>query len=211
VTPPRPEPVHRLDHLFLFCAAGAPELAALTQIGLTADLRRRHQGQGTANVCIGFADGYLELLWLADDQEARLPLVKPLGLHERSRWRETGASPFGLCVRPDAPGTPPPFPTWDYAPAYLPGGLTIAMACNSGVLGEPLLFQVDRPFTAIGGGHALATRRLRQATVGVRDLAPMSLLRDAPAPLLELEFELAGADAARSFDLRPALPLVLRF
>jgi hypothetical protein len=206
-----------VDHVLLWCAVDAPELAALRAHGLDVDSRRRHDGQGTANACIGFADGYLELLWLDDDAAARDPLVKPLGLHERARWRETGASPFGLAVRPAAPGTPPPFAAWDYRPRYVPPGMSIAMACNSGVLGEPLLFQIDRPFAPLPGKHALSQRRLQRATLTVRDLAPMSLwrdvvvpgvvVRDGAEPLLELEF----ADATRTTDLRPALPLLLRW
>jgi hypothetical protein len=206
---------HALDHLFVFCRDGAPELSALQAHGLAADLRRDHQGQGTQNACLGFRNGYLELLWLHDEQAARDPHVKPLGLHERARWRDTAASPFGICVRPDTNGLPPPFPTWDYRPRYLPAGMTIDMACNSGVLGEPLLFRIDRPFVAFGS-HRLASRTLRQATLATPDLAPMSLLRDVAMPglrlidgdahLLELEFD----DAREQIDLRPALPLRLR-
>ncbi|MFY9345268.1 MAG: VOC family protein [Planctomycetota bacterium] len=206
-----------LDHLAVFCSVDAPEAAALLALGLAIDVRRQHAGQGTANACIGFADGYLELLWLHDEQAARDPMVKPLGLSERARWRATGASPFAIALRPAAPAEPPPFPSWDYRPTFLPAGMRLAMACNSGVLGEPLLFQLDRPFVPLGGSHRLANRRLVTATVTIRDLAPMSLLhevavpglvlRDGNEPLLELEFDAARATA----DLRPGLPLVLRW
>ncbi len=207
---------HALDHLFVFCRDGAPELAALAAHGLTVDLRRDHPGQGTQNACIGFANGYLELLWLHDEQAARDPHVKPLGLQERARWRETAASPFGICVHPLASGQQPPFPTWDYHPRWLPQGVTLDMACNSGVLGEPLLFRINRPLTAIGGSHRLAKRVLRQATFSIPLLAPMSLLRDVridrlqlvdgAQPRLDLEFE----GAAEEIDLQPTLPLRLR-
>lgn len=209
--------VHAIDHLYVFVDPAGPELAALAAQGLAPDLHRRHTGQGTANACFGFADGYLELLWLADEREARDPLVRPLGLHERARWRETGASPLGIGLRPSVVGGQPPFPAWDYRPSHVPNGTTIAMACNSGVLGEPLLFQIDRPFVAFGQNQRLRHRHLLRALVTVRDLAPMSLLRelsvpglvlrDGTAPLLELEF--AGAIGVA--DLRPTLPLVLRW
>ena len=208
---------HTLDHLFVFCSVGAPEAAALVARGLAVDLRRDHLGQGTSNVCIGFLGGYLELLWLRDDQEARDPLVKPLGLHERARWRETRSSPFGVCVRPDEAGLPPPFATWDYRPKYLPAGLTIDMACNSGVLGEPMLFRVERPFVPLGGSHALAHRELARATLTVPNLAPMSMWREVRIPRLavvdgdEHRLDLEFAAARSELDLRPALPLRLRF
>lgn len=209
--------MHALDHLYVFCERQAPERRGLDAHGLTIGVRREHRGQGTANVCYGFRNAYLELLWLDDDTAARDPHVKPLGLHERSRWRETAASPFGICLRPLAPNTPPPFVPWDYRPAYLPPDTTIAMACNSGVIGEPMLFAVDRPFVPFGVPHRLAARELVQATVTVRDLAPMSLLRDlvvpglvireGDEPLLELVFDRPRGEV---LDLRPALPVVLR-
>lgn len=209
--------LHVIDHVYVFGDPAGPELPALAALGLAPDLHRRHVGQGTANACFGFADGYLELLWLVDEQEARDPLVKPLGLHERARWRETGASPLGIAVRPSVRGGQPPFPAWDYRPSYVPDDMTILMACNSGVLGEPLLFQIDRPFATFGQNQRLRHRRLQRVTVTVRDLAPMSLLRelsvpglclrDGTAPLLELEFAGAKSEA----DLRPTLPLLLRW
>ncbi len=214
----------QVDHVFAWCAVGAPELALLERAGLAVGVRREHRGQGTANACIGFADGYLELLWLADDAAARDPHVRPLGLSERARWRETGASPFGIALRPrTTPATSLPFVAWDYRPAYLPPDLTIHMACNSGVLGEPLLFAIDRPFAPFGVRHRFADARLRRATVTVVDLAPVSLLRDVAVaglllregaePLLELELGGGGGGGAvgsAPIDLRPHLPLVLR-
>ncbi len=207
--------MHTIDHLFVFCRAGAPEAAQLTSRGLDIGVRRQHHGQGTANVCFGYGDGYLELLWLDDEQAARDAMVKPLGLHERARWREHNASPFGICLRPTTPGTPPPFPSWDYRPRYLPADLSLPMACNSGVLGEPLLFAIDRPFVPLPQRHTLARRRLTRATLTVRELAPMSLLhdlhvpalvvQDGDAPGLVLEFEGGG----ETLDLSPALPLRL--
>jgi hypothetical protein len=207
--------MHVVDHVFVFCAPSAPEQQALLAHGLRPGVRREHRGQGTANVCFGFADAYLELLWLADEAAARDPMVKPLGLHERARWRETAASPFGIALRPTQPG-PLPFVGWPYRPAYLPPDTRIDMACNSGVVGEPLLFAVDRPFVPFGVPHRFADRRLTGVRVTVPDLAPMSLLRDVQVPglsivdgaepLLELRF---AAGAGARLDLRPQLPLVI--
>lgn len=209
--------MHDLDHLFVFCQRGAPERRALLDAGLVVGRERRHAGQGTANACFGFADGYLELLWLEDDVEARDPLVKPLGLHERARWRDSAASPFGVAVRPRSRGGLPPLATWDYRPKFLPEGMTLAMGCNSGVLGEPILFQLDRPFEPLPGSHALSSRRIAAVTVTTPQLAPMSLLRDvrierlvfADGPEHLMEITLDG-EVTRTIDLRPALPLLLR-
>ncbi len=209
--------MHVLDHLFVFCDRDAPEQKALAAHGMAVGVRRQHRGQGTANACIGFANAYLELLWLDDEAGSRDPHVKPLGLQERSRWRETGASPFGVCVRPTTAGAEPPFVAWDYRPAWLPPGMSLPMACNSGVLGEPLLFAVDRPFVPFGVPHRFAARTLERAVVTVHDMAPMSLLRevrvagleirDGREPAMELWFD---GGRGETVDLRPALPLVLR-
>ena len=208
-----------IDHVFVFCRAEAPEQRRLLEHGLRVGARRDHPGQGTRNVCFGFADSYLELLWLADDAAARHPIVKPLGLQERARWRECAASPFGLSVRADAPGAAPPFAHWDYRPPYLPPEVAIRMGCNSGVLGEPLLFQIERPFAPFAERHALSAARLARVTATVPDLAPMSLLRDVAVPGLViadgdaplLALELTGGDGHGELDLRPELPLVLRW
>lgn len=209
--------MHAIDHVFVFCEHSAPEQRSLLDAGLAIGVRREHRGQGTANVCFGFADSYLELLWLDDDAAARDRVVKPLGLHERARWRETGASPFGLCLRPTAPGAPPPFAAWRYQPSWLPAGMAIDMACSSGVIGEPLLFAVDRPFVPFGVDHRFANRRLREVVLTVRDLAPMSPLRELAVPHVRivagdehaLELTLAD-DRGERLDLRPHLPLAIR-
>jgi hypothetical protein len=208
--------MHAVDHIYVFCDRQAPEQRLLAAHGLAVGVRREHPGQGTANVCFGFADAYLELLWLDDEVAARDPMVKPLGLHERSRWRELSASPFGICLRATAAGAAPPFVAWPYRPSYLPPDTHIEMACNSGVIGEPLLFAVDRPFQPFGVPHALADRRLGEVVVTVPDLAPMSLLHDVAVPGLRIQ---AGAEhlleltllpaTGRRIDLRPQLPLVL--
>ncbi|MBL8727309.1 MAG: VOC family protein [Planctomycetes bacterium] len=205
-----------VDHVFVFCDRDAPEQRHLAAAGLRVGVQREHRGQGTANVCFGFRDAYLELLWLADEAGAREVMVKPLGLQERARWRHTRASPFGVCLRPGAAGEPTPFVAWPYRPAYLPAGTSIAMASNSGVIGEPLLFAVDRPFQPFGVPHALADRGLAAVAVTVPDLAPMSLLRELSVPGLQIRdggehlLELTLADAqGRRLDLRPHLPVVL--
>lgn len=208
--------MHVVDHVFVFCERAAPEQRHLLAAGLRIGVRREHRGQGTANVCFGFGDCYLELLWLDDEAGAREPMVKPLGLQERARWRQTNASPFGVALRPTGPDAAAPFVSWPYRPAWLPPGTSIQMACNSGVIGEPLLFAFDRPFQPFGVPHVLADARLAEVVITVPDLAPMSLLREVTVPglrlvagdehLLELKLTPAGG---RRIDLRPDLPLVL--
>ena len=223
-----------IDHFFVFTRLDAPEQQRLIERGLKVGARREHAGQGTQNVCFSFANSYLELIWLADEQGAREPMVKPLGLYERMHWRDHRASPFGVCVKSEQPEPgqqqcEPPFAHWDYRPQYLPADASIRMGCNSGVIGEPLLFQLDRA----GGSpesanepHTLSGHRLHKLKVTTPALAPMSLLHDLKIEGLELvagdehlmEAELragpaeSGSEATgQELDLRPELPLVLRW
>lgn len=213
-----------IDHFFVFASGGAPERARFAAAGIGVAAEREHAGQGTRNVCFAFGeDRYLELLWLADEQAARSAMVKPLGLDERMRWREHSASPFGVAFRPRGPDDELPLATWDYAPEFA-ADRPLRMGCNSGVLGEPLVFGVPMPTgTASGAGlaptpHPLRTRRLAQLRIHTPELAPMSLLRhvhidrlqfvDGPEHLMEVEFE---ARTGHELDLRPELPLVLRW
>jgi len=194
----------------------------LIKRGLRVALRRDPPVQGTSNVCFSFKDSYLELLWLADDKAAHNVIAKPLGLYERMRWRTHKASPFGVCTRPDHADDEPPFATWDYRPAYLPKDTHIAMGCNSGVIGEPLLFQIDRAFEPFGEPHELSQHSIAQLVITTPSVAPMSLLHDVKIDRLAfvsgeqhlLEVTLQAGDApigGHELDLRPELPLVLRW
>jgi hypothetical protein len=101
-----------LDHMFM-CVEDAPAAErALSDFGLRFGLRAVHGGQGTANVCAFFDNAYLELLLRHDDHELRSAVVRPLALWQRVRWRQTGASPFGIALRTGDPE--PPMETWRY-------------------------------------------------------------------------------------------------
>ena len=78
-----------LDHLFVCVQRDAPEAERLTRFGLQAGRRRRHRGQGAANVCYFFRNAVLELIWVCDEEEVQSPLIRPTRLWERSRGQET--------------------------------------------------------------------------------------------------------------------------
>jgi len=205
-----------VDHVFVFTRRDAPERERLLQRGLQIGRERAHEGQGTQNVCFGFADSFLELIWLADEKGAREPMVKPLGLLERSQWRDYRASPFGLCLRTE-PGEAVPFAHWDYRPRYLPEGKVIDMGCNSGVIGEPLLFRAPSAYEPLTVEHALSQHRLQRVRITTPELAPMSLLHDLQLDGVEFAnggehlMELTLGESGQELDLRPELPLVLRW
>jgi len=125
-----------LCHVFVFVEDQAAALAALDSCGLAESFRRRHPGQGTANVAACFDNAYLELLWAEDPAELASTLVARTRLSERSRWRETGACPFGIGMRGRLP-----FPCWDYRASFLPEGAAIQVALASDDPRQPFLFR----------------------------------------------------------------------
>ena len=105
-----------LDHIFVHVQPAGPEAERLEALGLVESYRRTHPGQGTSNICYCFDNAFLELLWLIDEAEALSPAIARTQLAERSHWRASGASPFGLALRRQSDETVLPFPTWGYRP-----------------------------------------------------------------------------------------------
>ncbi|HEY0836833.1 MAG TPA: VOC family protein [Azospirillum sp.] len=157
-----------LCHVFAFVTPGAPEAAALEAAGLRESFRRAHPGQGTANACWCFDNAYLELLWVEDAAALAGPAIARTHLAERARWRETGASPFGIAVRGATP-----FAAWTYAPPYLPAGLSIPVALSAEDPRQPFLFRSpgDARPDAWTDGRAGG----RQAAAGLAEIAGVHL------------------------------------
>jgi hypothetical protein len=215
-----------VDHVFVCCGVGAPEAEALLRLGLAEGPPNTHPGQGTACRRFPFPSAYLELIWVRDADEARSPLSAPTRLLERWTHRGRAACPFAVIFRPvaGAPEPRPPFATWPYHPRYLPPGMAIEIASDT-ALAEPELFYL--PF-------ASATRLLQSertpgapplgrlesvdvALPGTPALSPAARAAEAAGLvsfssgetyLMTLTFAAAPSE---SRDLRPDLPLVLRW
>lgn len=138
-----PTPGWALCHVFVFVDDLAGAAAGMAARGLVESYRRAHPGQGTANVCYCFDDAFLELLAVTDPVEIGSPAIAPTGLADRARWRDTGACPIGIAIRPadGSAGGPPPFPAWDWRPPYLPEGLAIPVAEASRDPALPFVFR----------------------------------------------------------------------
>ena len=210
-----------IDHVFVCCAAGAPEASRLLQLGFIEGTRNVHVGQGTANRRFFFENAYLELLWVRDAAEALEERARETRLWERWLRRDRGASPFGIVFRSGSePGTTSPFPTWSYRPDYLPSPLAIEMAVGT-TLEEPELIYL--PFAKRSGFASEPAQPrplvLESVTVGLPSRTPPSAAARACQSqnliryryerdhLLDLEF---ASDVEFTHDLRPALPLRLR-
>jgi len=206
-----------LDHLFIMTAAGAPEADALAAHGFAEGTPNRHPGQGTANRRFFFGNAFLEFLWVEDETEARSDVVARTRLFDRWQARGTGASPFGVCLRPGVPGEQPLFRVWNYRPPYLPEGSAIPVATNSERIDEPLLFVLPsgrRPESP--GSMREITRVVIETPVAAPSGEAIALAhsrivewRRAATHGMLIEFD-RGAGGGHA-DLRPALPLQLRW
>ena len=85
-----------LDHVFVMVDGEGPESERMRALGLVETYRRSHPGQGTQNICYAFENIFLELLWIADADEARSLAIARTRLFERSRWRSEAACRFGV-------------------------------------------------------------------------------------------------------------------
>lgn len=212
-----------LDHVFVFARVGGQEAASLGALGLMEGGGKAHLGQGTANRCFFFQGSMLELIWVHDEHEARSEAIARTGLWERSQYRETGACPFGICLRATEPDDAAvPFDTWGYRPPYVAAGSEIPVAVAAS-FAEPLLF-----LTRSGKGapvresaeHPNGVRTIRSMHVTLTDSAALTpAVREVERlgiatfalgrePLMELVFD---GTQGRAADLRPDLPLVLRW
>jgi glyoxalase-like protein len=209
-----------IDHAFICCSRGAPEARALLELGLIEGSGNRHPGQGTANRRFFFANAYLELLWVSDEDEARGPETKDTRLWQRWSQRHDASCPFGILLRSDE--SPLPFETWSYKPDYLPAGTSIEFARGVPVT-EPELAVIASagPVAPLKEPieHRVPIRRVSKIDVFVPTTEPLS----KPAAALHergvvtfnagggylLEFGFTSGQPLR-FDLRPVLPLVFR-
>ncbi len=216
-----------LDHVFICTAIGAPAAENLRQLGLEEGSSNHHPGQGTACRRFFFHNAMLELLWVANLEEAGSEQTRATRLWER--WSESGheASPFGIVLRPESPsGNGCPFPSFEYRPETMPG-FSIRIADGTGIE-EPMWCYMDggRPY-----GEAPPERRqpmdhpagFREIT-GVRLSCPglpktsvtRAMAREnaitlgtGPEHLLQLEFD--GGQRGGRADFRPDLPLIFSF
>ena len=169
-----------LDHVLICAPVGAPMADRLVEAGFVEGSPNRHPGQGTANRRFFFDNAFIEFIWVEDEAEIRSDMVAPTRLWERMSWRETGASPFEICIRPrGAEAVEIPFSTFRYAPPYLPPGDHIPMA-DRVPIEEPGAFvnlsrrgQDDRPIDGQPRNHPNGVRRVDTVTL-VTPLPPDS-------------------------------------
>ena len=208
------------DHFFILTAPGAPEAQLLSDIGLIEGTPNDHPGQGTANRRFFLSNCALELLYVRDAREADEGPAHRLRFPERAS--DPGASPFGLVFKGDPGLVNAPFAGWHYQPDYFEPGRGFVVGDNSELLAEPLciLMPFDPPAPT---GQPLPGEPFARVTelrifVPVENPTPVLetvskvdriSLRTGTAHLLEVVFNHEKERQVR--DLRPALPMVIRW
>jgi hypothetical protein len=209
-----------LDHVFIYCAEGAPEAELLVEQGLLEGSGNTHPGQGTANRRFFFANAYLELLWVSDAAEAQSEAVMATQFWERWSRRRSGACPFGIVYRPRAGAiAAAPFHSWSYRPSYLPSGLAIEVGRGL-ALSEPQLFYLPfvRPPDSVQpqptahpasidaiAGVSVTLPTGREPTESLQRALDLGLLTVTGGPAYHLDLSFTGEGSG--LDFRPALPL----
>jgi len=211
-----------LDHLFVCTAPGGPEAEKLVQIGLHEGPPNQHPGQGTASRRFSFSNAMIELLWVSNISEAKRQDTKRTLLWERWSGRTDRACPFGICLRPvGLQDTGPPFPSWEYQPAYLPDPLV--MHISEARIEEPMWVYLGFMRRARREQwfleHLIGIREITgltlTTTVALQSQASQTIIengilvaRVGATPLLEIEFD--GMRRNEHIDFRPYLPFIFR-
>lgn len=218
-----------LDHLFVCTEPGAPEAEELIHFGLREGPSNTHPGQGTANRRFPFLNAMIELVWVAEPAEAQSPQTQRTQLWERWHGRNSGASPFGICVRPagdgelgSAPQPGEPFSGWAYKPSYLPAQLSLYL--GDAPVTEPMWVYMDfmrrSHREAHFAGHPAEVSEITGLVLHTptpleseasRVIVDGGILSTRPGENSLLEIEFDHRREARTQDFRPSLPLVFHY
>jgi glyoxalase-like protein len=220
------------DHVWIMVSPNAPERAALERAGfqISPDVNH-HEGQGTASITVEFQNAFLELMW----PDPAVPVAPGLEraaekFRQRMLWRSSGWCPIGVGLRRLGQADIGfPFPTWSVTPPWLPAGSAIEMLTPRDDTRSPSLFVTPRALAdtieqaarASKFHHPIGVHRITAIRlVSPRTYRPIDALKylqnlhvvgleRGEQWLLELTFD--GGKKKKSKDLRPDLPLVVRY
>lgn len=221
-----------MDHVWIMVSPNAPERAALERAGfqISPDTNR-HDGQGTASITAEFENSYLELMW-PDSTVTVAPGLERAAekFRQRMLWRSSGWCPIGVGLRrTTASSDALPFPSWSWTADWMPKGSKMEMLTPRDDTRSPALFIEPRALTDTGEQATRASRfhhpiGARQIT-GIRLISPKTYepiaalnylqtqhvlsVEQGDQWLLELTFD--GGKSKKSKDLRPDLPVVIRY
>lgn len=220
------------DHASIMVSPGAPERAALEQAGLQIlPGVNRNEGQGTASIAVEFQNSYLELVWVDPSVPVKPSLERAVQkFRNRVAWRTSGYCPFGIASRrTTGDKLTLPFPTWSWSADWMPNGAEMVMLTprddtrSPAFYIEPLALTDQAKQAALAakfhhplGVHSITSVRLVSPSA-YQPIASLSYLQQqrilnlgkGEQWLLELTFD--SGKKKKSKDLRPDLPLILRY
>jgi hypothetical protein len=227
-----PKPLVELDHVYVVVPDYQDASRRLAEAGITLDTGfvSRHEGGGTASVSALFENAYLEILWVEPTvplEEGNRSEVEELA--RAAAWSEGGPSPFGVGLRRTA-GAPDSLPysgdreTTEWAE---PGTFFFSFHTSSDA--EPSIFVVPEYMalpTWIGQAHdedpslldhGLGVSQITGVIIGTGSPPaaaeeielPVLEFNQSALPVMELVFD--GGHQNTTLDLRPGLPLILRY
>ena len=224
-------PALQLDHVWIVVNAGAPERSALERAGLhVSPTVNRHDGQGTASVMAELTGGFIELLW-PDSSVTVAPGSATAFAKFRARqaWRSTGWSPFGIGLRrtTSAPDSLP-FATWPIHADWMRPGESLDMITARADTVSPSVWVVPRSMAI---GENSPSGQPQDRLNGTSRITALHLTVPASAPNVDaitllttygiasvdrgtawlLEITIDNARRGMRRDLRPALPVVVRY
>ncbi len=95
---PSPE-LYQIYYLFAFSAFGRQVVPFLRKLGLNCTEPRHNRSQGTFSTLIFFENVYLEIFWFEETGHlAESAMMKEFNFQARVNWVSTGASPFGFSL-----------------------------------------------------------------------------------------------------------------
>ena len=235
-----PAPAFEIDHIWIVVSPGAPERAALERLGFgVAPATNRHEGQGTASVTFEFTNSYLELMWVDPDVPvAPGREVVVYKFRRKADWKSSGWSPFGLALhRTAAAPDSLPFATWPLSAPWMAPGESYAMITPRTDSLTPSFWVVPHPAPIVGESfvprdavdsirasalrHPNRARRLTgvrlvlpasyQPTEAMRIFEGLGVVQVGHGDAWRLDLTLDGNRTHRTQDLRPTLPVVIRY
>ncbi|WP_298541264.1 VOC family protein [uncultured Aquimarina sp.] len=139
----------QVDHLNIWVENPNMAKEKLIKIGFTAipdSLSQIHHGQGTAGRYFNFLNGYLELIFVHNQNELEENNLKnkDLDFTERANYKKNEASPFSIALKiKDYDIDKIPFKTVQYHQDWMEDSVSIYSAKNSKThLNEPSIFVV---------------------------------------------------------------------
>jgi hypothetical protein len=209
------------NHIFIFCDNHNEVMNELLEFGFIEGSNRIHPNQGTRNRKFYFNDFYIEILWVHNIDEALNDMTVPTKLYERSRYKTSGYSPFGLCVDYSKDDNMLFENCFIYKPIYLPENMAIEVLKNEDAKTLPWTFRwnTDLSNNKINEPINLKNKNLSQVVFGVDTTkiennylnlfkSDIIIFKDSKSEFLKLIFDGQNSKATKVFT---TIPLIIEY